>query len=108
MVIDFHHHLPRDYQPYVDNLREVCRAIGIDRVVMCSSGPPQADNDTLAKAQADNPDFIISLGYMRLGEETPRSVDRIKDLGLRGIKVIRPLDDYDSDSTCRCMRARHL
>ena len=41
--------------------------------------------------------FVISLGYMRLGEETPRSVDRIKDLGLRGIKVIRPLDDYDSD-----------
>lgn len=97
MVIDFHHHLPRDYQPYVDKLREVCRAIGIDRVVMCSSGPPQGDNDTLAKAQEENPDFIISLGYMRLGEETPRSVDRIKDLGLRGIKVIRPLDDYDSD-----------
>ncbi len=98
MVIDVHHHLPRDYAPYVEKLREECGNLGIDRVVVCSSGPPnQADNDTMAKAQAENEDFLICLGYMRLGEEGPRSVDRIKDLGLKGIKVIRPLKDYDDD-----------
>ena len=70
MVIDFHHHLPRDYQAYVDKLREVCREIGIDRVVMCSSGPPQADNDTLARAQEENPDFVISLGYYAWARDT--------------------------------------
>lgn len=97
MVIDIHHHLPRDYDPYVEKLREVCNRLGIDRVVMVSSGPPQADNDTLARAQQEHSDFLICLGYMRLGEETARAVDRIRDLGLQGIKVIRPLDDYDAD-----------
>ncbi len=98
MVIDVHHHLPRDWEPYVDKLREVCADLGIDRVAVCSSGPPgQSDNDTLAKAQEANPDFLLCLGYIRLGEESPRAADRIKDLGLHGIKVIRPLDNYDAD-----------
>ncbi|MFP3903146.1 MAG: amidohydrolase family protein [Armatimonadota bacterium] len=97
MVIDVHHHLPRDYKPYVEKVQEACSELGIDRVVMCSSGPPQADNDTLAQAQEDYPDFLLCLGYMRLGEDNVRTVDRIMDLGLRGIKVIRPLDDYDAD-----------
>ena len=99
MVIDVHHHLPRDYEPYIEKLREVCANIGIDRVVMCSSGPPgQCDNDALADAQEKHSDIITCMGYIRLGEETPRAVDRIKDLGLAGIKVIRPLHDYDDDS----------
>ena len=97
MVIDVHHHLPKDYGPYVEKLREVCAELGIDRVAVCSLGPPQADIDTLARAQEEHSDFLICLGHIRLGEETPRAVDRIKDLGLQGIKIIRPLDDYDAD-----------
>lgn len=99
MVIDAHHHIPaRDPVGYVARLRQETQRLGIDRVVVCSAGPPHwAGNDTIAALQADNPDLLIGLGYLQLGAVTVRDVDRVAEMGLKGLKFIWPLRDYDDD-----------
>lgn len=98
MVIDVHHHLPADWEGYVERLRDECRRLGIDRVVVCSSGTPgQASNEQLAEAVRAHPDFLLGLGHVRLGEDSPRVVEEIKAAGLHGLKLIRPRMPYDAD-----------
>ncbi|MGD9519408.1 MAG: amidohydrolase family protein [Armatimonadota bacterium] len=98
MVIDVHNHLPRDWKPYVSQLRAECERLGIDRVVLCTTGGPgQVSNEELASAVAANPDFLLGLGHLRLGDHGPEQVDAIRDLGLHGLKLIRPRLRYDDD-----------
>lgn len=100
MVIDAHHHIPAEQaEGYVDNLRAECQRLGIDRVVVCSAGAPNwASNDKVAALQAANPDLLIGLGYLQLGAVTVTDVDRVYESGLRGLKFIWPLDNYDADA----------
>jgi predicted TIM-barrel fold metal-dependent hydrolase len=99
VVIDVHNHLPADWKPYVDRLRAEAAKLGIDRVVVCTTGTPgSATNEQVAEAVAANPDFLLGLGHIRLGEEGPRVVDHIKCAGLHGIKLIRPRVRYDDDA----------
>lgn len=97
MVIDAHHHLWQPWEQYMDRLLEHSYRLGIDRVVITGWPPNDVGNDTMAKAQEAHPDFLLTMGFVRLGEDSPREVDRIRDLGLKGIKVIQPLNDYDAD-----------
>ncbi len=97
MVIDAHHHLWRPWEQYMDRLLEHADKLGIDRVVVTGWPPGVIDNDTMAKAQEAHPDFLLTMGFIRLGEDGPRAVDRCKDLGLKGLKMILPLDNYDAD-----------
>ncbi len=99
MVIDAHHHLPAvDPEGYVARLRAECARLGIDRVVICSAGPPDwAGNETVAAMQHANPDLLIGLGYLQLGAVTVKDVDRVFELGLKGLKFIWPLRNYDDD-----------
>ncbi len=99
MVIDVHHHLPADWQPYVARLRAEGARLGLDRVVVCSSGTPgQATSEHLAAAVEANPGFLLGLAYVPLGEEGVAEVDRARELGLQGLKVIRPRMRYDDDA----------
>jgi len=97
MVIDIHHHLPRDWKEYLPRLRDRCAELGIDRVVMCTVGPPGAENLQIYEALQAHGDFILGLGYVRIGEEGPAAVDRLHGMGFHGLKVIRPTVDYDDD-----------
>ena len=99
MIIDAHHHLPaRDPEGYVAKLRAEAGRLGIDRVVICSAGPPEwASNEKVAEMQHANPDLLIGLGYLQLGAVTVKDVDRVHDLGLKGLKFIWPLKNYDDD-----------
>ena len=97
MVIDAHHHLWQPWEQYTEELQKYASKLGIDRVVVTGWPPNHVGNDTMARAQAAHPDFLLCLGFLRLGEDSPREVDRIKDLGLKGIKIIQPLDRYDAD-----------
>lgn len=99
MVIDAHHHIPaQDPEGYVARLRAECVRLGIDRVVVCSAGPPDwASNEKIAELQAANADLLIGLGYLQLGAVTVKDVDRVYELGLKGLKFIWPLRDYDDD-----------
>ncbi len=98
MVIDVHHHLPADWEGYVERLRVEAGRLGIDRVVVCTSGTPgQASNEQMAEAVKAHADFLLGLGHIRLGEDSPREVEHIKAAGLHGIKLIRPRIRYDDD-----------
>lgn len=97
MVIDIHHHLPRDWREYMPKLRDKCAELDIDRVALCTSGPPGAGNLQLYEALQEHGDFMLALGYVRIGEEGPGAVDRLHAMGFHGIKVIRPTVDYDDD-----------
>lgn len=99
MVIDAHHHIPaEDPEGYVARLRRECERLGIDRVVVMSAGPPDwASNEKVAELQAANPDLLIGLGYLQLGAVTVKDVDRVYELGLKGLKLIWPLKNYDDD-----------
>lgn len=100
MVIDAHHHIPAaDPEGYVQRLQHECGRLGIDRVVVCSAGPPDwASNEKVAELQAASPDLLIGLGYLQLGAVTVKDVDRVYEMGLRGLKFIWPLDNYDADA----------
>ncbi len=98
MVIDAHHHLPSEWEPYVEKLRKECERLGIDRVAVTALyGPPYASNDQLVEALSQHGDFLIGMGYVRLGEDSARTVDHLKAAGCRGIKFIWPLKNYDDD-----------
>jgi predicted TIM-barrel fold metal-dependent hydrolase len=97
MVIDIHHHLPRDWREYIPKLRDKCAELKINRVAMCTSGPPGAGNLQIYEALQEHGDFLLGLGYVRIGEDGPRAVDDLHSMGFHGIKVIRPTVDYDDD-----------
>jgi len=100
MIIDCHHHIPaRDPEGYVERLRTECKRLGIARVVVMSAGPPHwASNEKIAELQHAHPDFLIGLGYLQLGAASVQDVDRIYEMGLRGLKFIWPLRNYDDDA----------
>jgi len=99
MIIDCHHHLPaQDPEGYVAKLRAECARLNIDRVVIMSAGPPDwACNEKVAQMQHANRDLLIGLGYLQLGAVTVKDVDRVYELGLKGLKFIWPLKNYDDD-----------
>ena len=50
----------------------------------------------MAQLIRENPDFIVGFGYVRLGIDGPHVVDELCDMGFRGLKTIRPTENYDS------------
>jgi predicted TIM-barrel fold metal-dependent hydrolase len=99
MIIDAHHHLPADWEPYMEELRAVCGRVGIDRVCATALvGPQYATNEQLVEALRQHGDFLIGYGYYRLGADEPGLVDELHAAGCRGMKFIWPLVNYDDDS----------
>ena len=105
--IDAHVHYPQTaFDPtgsqipierQLENLLSTERALGCQRLCMLSTGNPPV-HDAVAKLIKDQPDFIIGFGYVRLGVDEPAVVDELCDMGFRGLKTIRPLENYDSKS----------
>ena len=100
MIIDAHHHLPADWEPYVDKLRAECARLGIDRVRRRRGlyGGEHAGNEQTAAALRAHSRFLLGYGWVRLGEDPPARVDELQAMGFHGVKFIWPLKNYDDDA----------
>ena len=102
MRIDFHHHLLRE-PDYVERLVERCQALGIDRVCCSGLGLPSRNwlgdlspgNAEVLAAMERYPQTILGLGVLRLGQDGPEAVDRLRGQGFVGLKITRPPRRYD-------------
>ena len=88
MIIDSHVHLS-DEAGHVEKLLKECDRLGIDKVCLLGK------TAELVKAVAEAPDRIIPLAYVRLGYDPPTAVDDAMAAGMKGLKIINPLKNYD-------------
>jgi len=87
MVIDCHVHCGKGDE-WLDKLIAECDRLGIDKV--CLLG-----RDNVVRAMERYPDRVIGMGYFRLGYDSPALVEDLHQQGFKGLKVIRPLANYD-------------
>ena len=100
MIIDAHHHLLRD-DTYVYRLADAAASAGVDKVCVFGAGRLAvadgfADNAEVLQAARAHPDLLIGFAVFELGRDDPALIDHYADQGFRGIKFIRPADNYDS------------
>ena len=87
----------------VDDIREGCREAGISRSVIFSSAtkPSQVRNinDYIASLVRGEPELFIGLGTIHPGyADYPAELDRIKRLGLYGLKIHPDFQMLDIDA----------
>jgi len=102
LVIDMHNHL-FGTGAYVDKLIETADKVGIDKICLSgieldltqSLGGKCPGNSEVLEAMQKYPERIIGFGYIRLGIDGIDKVVELKNQGFRGIKTMRPLQNYD-------------
>lgn len=96
MIIDFHENLLKRPR-YVDELVKECKRLKIEKVCLMGLGPhhEMLGNEEVEQTFKKYPDMIIGFGYVRLGIDNVSTVDRLCEQGFKGLKVIRPLANYD-------------
>lgn len=99
-MIDSHHHLGPE-PDYPDRLRATAESAGITRVTLVGLPAfkyPWATNEHILQALKRHPDFFIPFAYLEPAESPLLAVDRLKDQGFLGLKLIRPRFPYDDPS----------
>ncbi len=92
LIIDTHHHY-QNIPNYPDLLAEEYARLGIAKV--CLISPYGEDGiQRLADAARRYPDFILGLARFDWNSHTADDVTRFKDLGMAGVKFIRPPKPY--------------
>lgn len=96
MTIDFHENFLKRPR-YVDELVKECKRLKIEKVCLMGLGPhhEMLGNDGVEQAFKKYPDMIIGFGHIKLGVDTVDKVDTLYQKGFRGLKVTRPLANYD-------------
>lgn len=89
MVIDFHVHL-RAGDNAVNDLLKAMDKNGIDMAVIFS----ERNDDVFAAAQA-HADRLIPFGQIGWGSDDPKEINRMKQRGAKGLKVINPRVPYN-------------
>lgn len=91
-IIDCHHHMMPS-PGYVDDLIKECDLLGIERVCLIA---PRADdgNALLAKEINRYPDRICGFALVDWDSDDPTDIERYKEMGMTGLKFIRPTADY--------------
>lgn len=99
MVVDVHIHLYEE-EGYLERLLKECSRIGIDKLCLSTSGPlyGQVENEKIKEAFSRFPDRIFGFAYLKLGEDGPQVVKKLKTEGFRGLKIINPPLNYDDKS----------
>ena len=107
-MIDAHHHLGPE-PDYADRLRETAQGLGFTRVVLVGLPAwkwPWATNDHVQAALRRHPDFFTGFAYVEPADEAytgtegdgTAAVDRWRDAGFAGLKLIRTRRAYDHPS----------
>lgn len=110
LVIDAHHHLIGE-EGYIDKLIKTMKLVGIDKVCLSglgignglddfgkfNLGSLSPSNDDVLSAMQKYPEHIIGFGVIQLGRDNVSRVDELYQQGFKGIKVTRPLADYNHD-----------
>ncbi|HBE01679.1 MAG: hypothetical protein A2096_07800 [Spirochaetes bacterium GWF1_41_5] len=99
MIIDVHEHFGWE-QNYLKLLLESMDKGGIDKTCL-SPLPPcfeSPDDKEVLKAAQSYPDRIIPFGYIRLGEDSPKTVSQLRERGFKGLKIHTPPLNYDDPS----------
>jgi uncharacterized protein len=105
VLIDVHVHYPhglfdppgdtRSVDEKIEQLIATERELGARRICINSLAWPPC-HDEVAALIRRYPDFVVGFGYIQLGIDPPEQVDRLYGQGFRGLKMIQPLDNYDS------------
>ena len=91
-IIDCHHHMTVALG-YVDNLVKECDLLGVERV--CLIAPDvEGGNELLAKEVAKYPDRICGYALVNWDHDTPKDIDKYKEMGMTGLKFICPTANY--------------
>jgi predicted TIM-barrel fold metal-dependent hydrolase len=108
-VWDVHHHWVNE-PDYIETLLREMDRIGIERVFLIAMDEQGRDlfrkheysgfasnNEDLARIVKQWPDRIAGYGYIQLGRHESGAVDRIKELGLQGLKFHQCLRPYGEE-----------
>ena len=99
MLIDFHAHV-YDEPGYGEALAETSKNLGLDCLCIAGGEPRYglASNAEVRKQADAYPDLFLPFAHIRLGEDGPSAVERLKRIGFRGLCVWGPVSPYDDDS----------
>lgn len=100
MIIDFHAHYPAGDPDFVERLIDLLPQAGIDRICLFSAGAEfgHVSNADILAAGRRYPDRIIPFALVKLGTDTPDSVDRFVEQGFFGFKTTNPRSAYDDEA----------
>lgn len=98
MQIDAHVH--SDGSPeHIKGLLEACDKVGTDKAIVFNTNRSmEKPNEKLMKAAERNPDRLIPFAHLLPDTHTPSDIERFKDMGFVGMKVIRTRKCYDDHS----------
>ena len=99
-LIDLHHHLGPE-PDYADQLRTASESLNIHHTTLVglpSFKYPWATNDHVLTALQKHPDFFLAFAYLEPAADPLDAIDRYRDQGFRGLKLIRPRRPYDDPS----------
>ncbi|MGH2609007.1 MAG: amidohydrolase family protein [Tepidiformaceae bacterium] len=101
-IFDVHMHMPRDWEkpaadpePMVDRIVEVASAAGVTKACMLSGGRFGPGYERAIELVLKYPDFLIPVAIIDPEEIGGDDVQRLHDMGYRGLKLIGVARDYD-------------
>jgi len=99
-IIDAHSHIVPDVNA-LPNFERVCRKLGIEKICFMGCewpGVTDLSNENVRKAMKRNPELVVGFGGINLWEEVdPNRVDRLREEGFSGVKLIVPPLPYHAE-----------
>ncbi len=104
MIIDIHQHLNKlhypDLEKYFEDLARISEEYGLDR--LCVSGVGEFyngyDNSDVEQVFRRLPHKVVGFAFVELDVAKPGVVAEFHDRGFKGIKLIRPVKNYDDEA----------
>ena len=100
-IIDAHSHLAPDIDA-LPKFERACQELGIERICFMGCqwpGVTDVSNENVRAAMKRNPELVVGFGGIDLWEDVdPDRVDRLRDEGFRGVKLIVAPEPYHAET----------